>query len=63
MSSCGGNFAFLIDYGGKDTYGCGAENDAYLQRGGSGGFLIDRPRHEEAASTAAKPSPAKTAGS
>jgi hypothetical protein len=55
MSSCGGNFAFLIDYGGKDTYGCGAENNTYLQRGSSGGFLIDRPGRDEAESAAAKP--------
>ena len=33
LPACGGNFAFLIDYGGKDTYGCGAENNSYIQRG------------------------------
>jgi hypothetical protein len=43
LPQCGGNFSFLIDYGGKDTYGCGAENDTYNQRGAAGGFLIDRP--------------------
>lgn len=48
---CGGNFSFLIDYGGKDTYGCEAENDVYIQRGWSGGFLIDRPAHDETASS------------
>ncbi|MEN6452372.1 MAG: hypothetical protein ABFC96_17930 [Thermoguttaceae bacterium] len=47
MPSCGGNFAFLIDYGGKDTYGCEAENNSYIQRGDVGGFLIDRPRQDE----------------
>ncbi len=40
---CGGNFSFVIDYGGKDTYGCEAENNTYIQRGWTGGFLIDRP--------------------
>ena len=28
LPACGGNFGFLVDYGGKDTYGCGAENNA-----------------------------------
>ena len=44
LADCGGNFGFLIDYGGKDTYGCGAENNSYNQRGDAGGFLIDRPK-------------------
>ena len=44
LPECGGNFSFCIDYGGKDTYGCGAENNSYNQRGDAGGFLIDRPR-------------------
>ena len=52
LPECGGNFSFLIDYGGKDTYGCGAENNSYNQRGDSGGFLIDRPRQEEIEHTA-----------
>ena len=52
LPECGGNFSFLIDYGGKDTYGCGAENNSYNQRGDSGGFLIDRPRQEEVEHTA-----------
>jgi hypothetical protein len=43
MPQCGGNFSFLIDYGGKDSYGSEAENDAYTLRGSRGGFLIDRP--------------------
>ncbi|MBN2216191.1 MAG: hypothetical protein JW719_02315 [Pirellulales bacterium] len=53
---CGGNFSFVIDYGGADRYGCGASNNSYLQRGASGGFLIDRPKQEEIdkARTAAK---------
>jgi len=44
---CGGNFSFLIDYGGKDSYGCGAENNMCIQRDGPGGFLIDRPARDE----------------
>jgi hypothetical protein len=52
LPECGGNFSFLVDYGGKDTFGCGAENNSYTQRGDSGGFLIDRPRQEEIEHTA-----------
>ncbi|MDR2115842.1 MAG: hypothetical protein LBP87_05615 [Planctomycetaceae bacterium] len=48
-SNCGGNFSFLINYGGNDKYGCGAANNSYVQRGSSGGFLIDRPTDREAA--------------
>jgi len=59
---CGGNFSFLIDYGGKDTYGCGAENNSYIQRGDVGGFLIDRPQQSEAGPTAAVKRPHTTAG-
>jgi hypothetical protein len=44
MPGCGGNFSFVIDYGGKDSYGCRAKNSSYIRRGTSGGFLIDRPR-------------------
>jgi hypothetical protein len=47
MPQCGGNFSFLIDYGGKDTYGCGAENNTYTMRGTAAGFLIDRPLSSE----------------
>jgi hypothetical protein len=47
MPGCGGNFSFVIDYGGEDTYGCRAKNSTYIQRGSSGGFLIDRPRNSE----------------
>ncbi|MGO8748279.1 MAG: hypothetical protein ACLQNE_20080 [Thermoguttaceae bacterium] len=42
LPRCGGNFSFLIDYGGKDAYGCGALNNTYNRRGAEGGFLIDR---------------------
>jgi len=53
---CGGNFSFVIDYGGADRYGCGARNNSYLRRSSAGGFLIDRPKEEEIkkAQTAAK---------
>lgn len=60
---CGGNFSFLIDYGGKDRYGCGADNNSYIQRGDSGGFLIDRPRRDEVEATATTPTPRSSAGS
>jgi len=54
MPDCGGNFAFLIDYGGNDKYGCGAKNNSYIERGCSGGFLIDRPQPDEIQPTARK---------
>ena len=44
---CGGNFSFVIDYGGTDRYGCGARNNSYNMRSSSGGFLIDRPKDSE----------------
>ena len=46
-SACGGNFSFLVDYGGKDEYGSGVQNNAYNQRGSAGGFVTDRPKEEE----------------
>lgn len=52
LPGCGGNFSFVIDYGGEDKYGCGARNNSYIQRGASGGFLIDRPKREETEETA-----------
>jgi hypothetical protein len=61
LPDCGGNFAFLIDYGGTDKYGCGANNNSYIQRGGSGGFLIDRPQPDEVQPTARKAPSASTA--
>ena len=48
---CGGNFSFVIDYGGTDRYGCGARNNSYIMRGSSGGFLIDRPKDSETEET------------
>jgi hypothetical protein len=64
LPRCGGNFSFLIDYGGDDTYGCGAKNNSYIQRGSLGGFLVDRRLEEEESSLAAqsaKMSPAAAA--
>ena len=46
LPRCGGNFSFVVDYGGKDKYGCRAKNDSYNRRSSSGGFLIDRPSRE-----------------
>ena len=47
MPRCGGNFGFVIDYGGDDQYGSGARNNAYTVRGSQGGFVIDRPKKGE----------------
>ncbi|MBQ6106813.1 MAG: hypothetical protein IJK97_01280 [Thermoguttaceae bacterium] len=59
LPNCGGNFSFLLDYGGKDVYGCRAQNNAETQRG-YGGFLIDRPTQAEAKELeAAKPAEEK----
>ncbi len=58
LPACGGNFSFLIDYGGSDEYGCEASNAAITQRGWAGGYLIDRPRSDETTENAdAKPQP------
>lgn len=46
-SECGGNFSFVIDYGGKDSYGCGVQDNSINSRGTEGGFLIDRPKRGE----------------
>lgn len=53
LPACGGNFSFVVDYGGNDQYGCGARNDAITRRGSAGGFLIDRPRRGESVEQAA----------
>jgi hypothetical protein len=63
LPGCGGNFSFLVDYGGKDKYGSGAQNSSYIQRGDQGGFLIDRPGQNEAEPTATAKPPRATAGS
>jgi len=61
---CGGNFGFVVDYGGEDKYGSRAKNNSYLRRSSSGGFLIDRPAQEQNAErTATKPAGVSTAGS
>jgi hypothetical protein len=62
LPACGGNFAFLIDYGGNDKYGCGANNNSYIDRGCAGGFLIDRPQSDEVQPTAKKNPPVSTVG-
>ncbi len=71
LPQCGGNFGFVVDYGGMDKYGSGVANNAVTQRGSKGGFVIDRPLKEEydamkeeyekaAAAKAAAPSSAKS---
>lgn len=52
MPACGGNFSFLIDYGGEDEYGSRAKNNSYNQRGANSGFVIDRPKNTESGTTA-----------
>jgi hypothetical protein len=47
------------DFGGKDEYGCGVENNSYNQRGSAGGFVIDRPKRDEGEQQAASPPTAK----
>lgn len=47
LPQCGGNFGFVVDYGGMDKYGSGVANNAVTQRGSKGGFVIDRPLKEE----------------
>ncbi|NUQ63929.1 MAG: hypothetical protein HUU20_15735 [Pirellulales bacterium] len=63
LPRCGGNFSFVVDYGGKDQYGCGVQNNSYNRRGSDGGFLIDRPSRDEQQQTAAAPSDRPAAGS
>ena len=51
-AASGGNFSFLINYGGDNLYGTErqrvAQRHSYLQRGSVSGFLIDRPTESEA---------------
>ena len=56
LPECGGNFSFLIDYVGNDTYGGDGKNNSVLRRAGAHGFLIDRP---EAPPLSVSPLPAK----
>lgn len=44
--TCGGNFSFVIDYGGTDEYGSRVRNNAVSRRG-MAGFVVDRPKQEE----------------
>ncbi len=53
LPQCGGNFSFVINYGGKNTYGCGAVNNSVTQRGNVGGFLISRLNRDDLAQEAA----------
>ncbi len=39
----GGNFAFLVDYGGDDDFGETLENNSESEQGWPGGFFISRP--------------------
>ena len=63
LPQCGGNFSFVVDYGGTDKYGCRAKNNTYNRRGSSGGFLIDRPQNKASTRTAKKPSTRTATGS
>ena len=63
LPQCGGNFGFVVDYGGTDKYGCRAKNNSYIMRSSSGGFLIDRPKKDETERTAEKAKTKETAGS
>jgi hypothetical protein len=61
-SDCGGNFSFLVAYGSGNKYGCGAAEHGIVQRGMPGGFLISRPRHDQATPTANRPTEKTTTG-
>jgi hypothetical protein len=63
LPACGGNFSFVVDYGGNNKYGCGATNSSYLQRGDVGGFLISRPSRNESTTKASEPASTDTAPS
>ena len=54
LPQCGGNFSFVIDYGGKNTTACGAANNSVIQRGDVGGFLIRLSREDIAQEEAAR---------
>ena len=52
LPACGGNFSYVVDYGGEDEYGSGVQNSSYNRRGSDAGFVIDRPeRKDETTST------------
>jgi hypothetical protein len=58
---CGGNHSFLVSYGNGNTFGCGAAEHSIVQRGTAGGFLISRPRHDQATPTVSRPTDKTTA--
>ena len=67
-SNCGANFSFVVDHGGRDSYGGydnyrrPIQNNAITQRGNITGLLIDRPAPgEETAQKQDAPRTAKTA--
>ena len=60
-SECGGNFSFLVCYGSGNSFGCGAAS-IRSSSGAAGGFLINRPRHDQSTPTASRPGEATTAG-
>ena len=60
-ADCGGNFSFLVNYGANNSFGCGAEEYSYNERGAPGGFLISRPRQDQADATAKTPGDKTTA--
>jgi len=62
LPDCGGNFSFVIDYGGEDEYGCRAKNNSYNRRGTNAGFLIDRPKRAESTETAVAAGKEETPG-
>jgi len=52
LPTCGGNFSYVVDYGGEDEYGSGVQNSSYNRRGSDAGFVIDRhKRKDETTST------------
>jgi len=60
LPRCGGNFSFVVDYGGTDQYGCHAKDNSYNRRGSSGGFLIDRPARRSQQQDNTEPSSTET---
>jgi len=61
MPRCGGNFSFVVDYGGQDSYGYSFKNNSYNRRGTGSGFLIDRPKRESETGETAEPAAVETA--
>lgn len=63
LPRCGGNFGFVVNYGGTDTYGSGVKDNSYSRRGSDGGFVIDRATHDEAERVVSGDSEAEPAAS